>query len=345
MNGAPTTSNKSSSHEIDFVAYHDLQAQVGLSAFQHLSESMRCNWLIGPHSRPSPRAVGAVMLDHSCFQRNVRKGSPGYRYLFHVPHDLADLSVYRGEDSLGAYDILFTPTALHSAVARNCYRDKTKIVETGWPKYDLMAIPDSHKELANTLQSLPYPVTVLYAPTEPKYYEWQDLFPTLLNYPGINVIVKNHICVNPGQPYPAGLEEDYACALRSADEMERAVTSMHSGRLVVAPRTLNICSLFPSVDLVISDSSSVLAEFLPFRNSVETGRHGRGISDCVPEISKIFPDIKYVPTQALLEILSRGRLHELVQPRPPRQPRDRYGLLRPAAGRRIADEIVRHLAA
>jgi len=134
MNGADTTSNTSSSYEIDFCR------------LSRPSGSGRAVCV------PPPLREHAIQLAHRSAQPTVTKGNwrryagslvlpkkrpkriPGIPLLFHLPHDLADLTVYLGEQSLAAYDILFTPTALHSAAARNCYRDRTKIVEAGWPE-------------------------------------------------------------------------------------------------------------------------------------------------------------------------------------------------------------------
>ena len=40
--------------------------------------------------------------------------------------------------------------------------------------------------------------------------------------------------------------------------------------MIVAPRGLNACTLFNAVDYLISDTSSLLAEFTPFGVSIES---------------------------------------------------------------------------
>src|SRR5262249_4740590 len=68
---------------IDFIAYHDLQAQAACTVFDTLARHFDCRWRIGPDQRPSGAEV-AVMLDHFGFHPRLTKGDGGYRHLIHV---------------------------------------------------------------------------------------------------------------------------------------------------------------------------------------------------------------------------------------------------------------------
>ena len=291
------------SDAIDFVAHHDIQAQAAQSIFEELSGRFDCRWLIGPDRKPSG-AASALLIDHAPFQPRIRRSLSGYRRLFHILHDLADFPVYEAERTrLRTCDLLLVPGSMHAEHARRALGESAPIHEIGWPKYDRMAIPAQYAAFADRLKALPYDVTVLYTPTRAFTYEWQYLLPLLRDLP-CNTILKNHIYVNPGQPMPAGCEEEYEVSMRSADEMESALESYGCKHMIIAPRTLNVCALFPHAQMVIADQSSVLAEFIPFGISVETGRYDPDESHCEPEISRYFGDVTYLPRKDLLSVFS-----------------------------------------
>ena len=93
--------------EVDFIAYHDLQAQAGVSIYEEMSKSFVCKWKIGPNQISSSAEI-AIMLDHTAFQPKIRKGKDGYKYLFHLSHDLGDVEIYKDEyERLKDFDIIF----------------------------------------------------------------------------------------------------------------------------------------------------------------------------------------------------------------------------------------------
>jgi hypothetical protein len=285
---------------IDFVAHHDIQAQAALSIFEDLSADFDCRWLIGPDRQPSG-AAAALLIDHAPFQPRIRKSLSGYRYLFHILHDLADLPVYDNERRrLSTCDLLLVPGPLHREHALRALGSRAVVHEIGWPKYDRMEIPTEHAAFTRRLEALPHPFTVLYTPTRAFTYEWRYLLPWLREL-RCNTILKNHIYVNPGQPLPAGCEAEYEASMRSADEMEATLTGDAVDHMIVAPRRLNVCALFPHAHLAIADQSSVVAEFLPFGISVETGRYTPREDQSAPEISRMFPDVVYLPRTELGE--------------------------------------------
>lgn len=301
---------------IDFIAHHDIQAQAAQSIFEELSKTFDCRWLIGQDREPSGAAAG-VLIDHAPFQPRIRRSLSTYRYLFHILHDLADFPVYEAErPRIRTCDLILVPGAMHAQYARQALGADAPVHEIGWPKYDRMAIPAQHAAFEEKLKALPHELTVLYTPTRAFTYEWQYLLPLLRDLP-CNTVLKNHIYVNPGQPMPAGCEEEYVVSMRSADEMEAAIASYASDHVLVAPRTLNVCSLFPFAQVAIADQSSVLAEFLPFGIGIETGRYDPDENHCEPEISRYFPDVAYLPRQQLIDTLSSWtRLSEFLQSRP-----------------------------
>jgi hypothetical protein len=288
---------------IDFVAHHDIQAQAAQSIFEELSYRFECRWLIGADRVPTGAAAG-LLIDHAAFQPRIRRSLSGYRYLFHILHDLADFPVYETErNRIRTCDLVLVPGPMHAEQARKSLGDDAPVHEIGWPKYDRMAIPPQHKAFEEKLRALPHDLTILYTPTRAFTYEWRYLLPLLRELP-CNTVLKNHIYVNPGQPMPAGCEEEYVVSMRSADEMEAAVASYACDHVIVAPRTLNVCSLFPFAKVAIADQSSVLAEFLPFGISIETGRYDPDENHCEPEISRYFPEVAYLPRSELVAMLS-----------------------------------------
>jgi hypothetical protein len=310
--------------QIDFIAYHHLQAQTGESVFDALSRRHICRWLIGPNQKPTG-ADAAVLLDHRGFQPELGKTPGGYRYLFHLSHDLGDLIVYLTE-YLQDFDIVFVPTKLHKAVASRALPE-SKIIVGGWPKYDRMQIPAEQNALRIQIARFQHPFTVLYAPTYANTWEWLAILPPLFDLP-VNVIVKNHIYVNPGQAFPKGQEEAYRESLQSAGEMENSALVLNNPNVIVAPRTLNICSLFPYVNMLISDSSSCTLEFLPFGDvAVETGA---GDSESTwqntnPHSSKITPEIRFVPLVQLRQILAgSGQFQEFLNSHRNRKPAEPF---------------------
>lgn len=289
--------------QIDFIAYHHLQAQAGESVFDALSRQHRCRWLIGPYQKPTG-ADAAVLLDHRGFQPELRKSGGGYKYLFHLSHDLGDLSVYLTE-YLQDFDIVFVPTRMHRTVASRALPE-SKIIVAGWPKYDRMQIPVEESVLRSQIAGFQHPFTVLYAPTYANTWEWLAILPRLFDLP-VNVIVKNHIYVNPGQAFPKGHEAAYRECLQSAAEMENAALAVNSPNVVVAPRPLNICSLFAHVNMLISDSSSCTLEFLPFGDvAIETGAGDAQNTwqNTDPHSSRITPEVRFVPLVQLRQVLA-----------------------------------------
>lgn len=294
---------------VDFIAYHDLQAQTGLSVFEELSTSFACRWRIGPNQLPSAAEI-AVMLDHSGYHPGVKKGRGGYRHLFHLSHDLGDVGIYRRErENLKDYDIVFVPSALHYRQAVEQLAGTTVVMETGWAKYDQIPLVREKGSLIDLLDHLPYEHTLLYAPGLAWTREWEYLLPLFGSLPW-NIIVKNHIYVNNEQRLPPGQESEYVRHLESADSMEKAVLAAAAPNMVVAPRGINICGLFPSVDVLISDQSSVLLEFVPFGLSLETGRYNDNESAYAPESSHLSEHVRFLDKAQICDVLSSPQSFE-----------------------------------
>jgi len=260
--------------EIDFIAHHALQAQAGQSVFDALQSRFRCRWRLGADQAANGKAAAAVLLDHRAFHPRMRKSADGYRYLFHMSHDLGDIAVYNDE-RMDDYDLVLVPGRRHREAARAALGDADRVVEVGWPKFDPSPLPPEHAAQMDRLRALPHPLTVLYAPTWANTWEWRELIPWLAGI-ACNLVVKNHVLVDAGQPFPPGEERRYAECRRSIDAMEAAVRNLGSAaRIVIAPQ-VNLCAMFPHVDVLITDSSSCALEFVPFGASIETGRTGAG---------------------------------------------------------------------
>lgn len=302
---------------VDFIAYHDLQAQAGASVFDALAGHFDCRLRLGPGQAPEGAEI-AVLLDHTGYHPQVRKSFRGYKHLFHLSHDLGDVRVYEKEaDRIREFDIVFVPGPVHLQQARRALGREAILLETGWAKYDRMDFPAEQRGLARLLAGLPRQRTLLYAPSMPGTYEWKRLFPLLERLP-CNVIVKNHICVNSGQPYPKGQEEEYRGHVASVEEMEAFVIRENRAHWIVAPRQMNICALFKFVDVLIADQSSVLLEFLPFGVSVETGRFNAYPADTLYEASAISPAVVRADEAFLAQALdSAENLERFISSRRP----------------------------
>ena len=119
---------------IDFVAYHDLQAQCGLSVFNELSKTHECRWRIDPDQKHDGADV-LIMLDHAPHHPDL-KGK--YKYKFHLPHDIREMSIYSQEKSyLNEYNAFFVPTTIHvSKIGEEREYHAKDVILSGWQKYD-----------------------------------------------------------------------------------------------------------------------------------------------------------------------------------------------------------------
>lgn len=298
--------------QVDFIAYHDLQAQAGLSVFEAMQEHFDCRWLIGPDRQPTC-AKAAILLDHTQHQPQIKKSPEGYQYLFYLSHDLGDIDTYQVEkNNLKDFNIIFVPGENHENHARQAFGSTNQqpfgqntrlVVQGGWPKYDKVNRSLDNRDLEQKIANLPYKQTILYAPSWGYKNEWEQLLPLFKNLP-CNLIVKNHIYVNQGQAYPKGSEAIYESCLQSILEMEAAALADNLPNIVVAPRTLNICSLFPFIDVLVTDQSSVGIEFAPFGISIETGRFNPDPNQLRPQSSLISDYVLFMPLDQLQTVFA-----------------------------------------
>jgi len=295
-----SSSRDTAGRGVDFIAHHALQAQCAQSVFDALSRRFDCRWRLGADQAADGAASAAVLLDHRAFHPRLRKSPQGYRNLFHMSHDLGDIDIYRSE-WLGDFDAILVPGPAHRDAARAALGRDDRIVEVGWPKFDPVALPPDHAAFIQHLRTLAPQPTVLYAPTWPNTWEWRQLLPWLASMP-CRLLVKNHILVDAGKPFPPGEEARYAECRRSIEAMEDYVRGLGSPARIVAPAAMNVCALFPQVDMLITDSSSCAIEFLPFGASIETGRTGAGgnpAEDFDPQGSRLCKAVKCLDLAAM----------------------------------------------
>ena len=276
---------------IDFVAYHDLQAQCGTSIFNELSKTHDCQWRINPYQEYTGSDV-LIMLDHIPHHLKLINK---YKYSFHFPHDMGEFKVYLQEkEALKNYTAIFAPTVIHQSVCKELLPEVPCHL-VGWPKYD--AIRNKSKtaeEIIHKIKRLEG-VKILCAPTNPYSFEWTELLPVLKRHG--SVLVKNHILLNPGQkpPHVEGADQYNLEALHfyktMFDSIEKMEDYASSQNMTVVPRNLNACELFEDVDVLVSDTSSLLAEFLPFGLSIETGRNSQSDETRDMTMSTAFPGI------------------------------------------------------
>ena len=261
---------------IDFVAYHNLQAQCGQSLFNELVRVDRCQWRVNGNQTYTGSDT-LIMLDHAPHHPDL---IGKYKYRFWFPHDMGEVLLhYKEQEANKDYTAYFVPTVIHLATFTHMFGHG--VYNVGWLKYDDMGEDDDAEAIIKEAKGRGLPI-VLYAPTNPDSWEWTALLRQLKKY---TVIIKNHILTNPGQPVPAHQEEHYANMFRSVDQME-AWAARHD--MIVAPRGLNACTLFNAVDYLISDTSSLLAEFTPFGVSIETGRVNQDKTRIIQDMSYIF---------------------------------------------------------
>lgn len=285
---------------IDFIAGHPLQAQGLLAVFDRLKKRAACEWRLGrPVSYTGAEA--AVLIDHVHHHPDFLR----WPRRFYMLHDLGDLDVYVKERHvLRQCTAVIVPDEMHAAEARRrlagrWYRRGATIFVGGWAKYDGLTLDQVNKPLAQVLERLPDKPTVLYAPSWAGTDEWRTLLP-LLNRLPVNLLIKNHpYATAPGEE----VSDFYQRSRQSAAAMEEAARKF-SPPAVVAPADSNVCQLFPYVDVAISDQSSVLAEFLPWGVSYETGANPDGTSQS--SISRWYPEVKYRPLKPLAQDLRQG---------------------------------------
>jgi len=279
--------------KIDFIAYHSIHAQCGQSVFDSLSKYHECRWIMGPFAIPEDGDGDvAIMLDHRAYH-HLFKSRNGYKYLFHLSHDLADINMYK-HDKLFDFDLIFVPTTKHQkACVQNGYK-LNKIIKSGWPKYDLI---ERHNKFSFIESLTADRKTLIYAPTYVVNDEWRLLLKYFSDL-NLNVIIKNHPLIDEGQSFPPGEEEEYKKIVSALDQMEDEARSMN---FVVAPREMNIVELFihSNAKVAVSDISSCLLEFLPFGAAIETGG-GDGPGDA----SSFSNEVKYIPADELVKLSS-----------------------------------------
>lgn len=280
---------------VDFLIHHKIQQQSATFLFAELSKSFKCRW-VRPSDNIDNQADIGILIDHGAYH-NTAKSKKGYKFLFHMSHDLADLNIYATEE-MDNFDKIFLPTSTHYDFCIELGIAPSKIEVGGWLKYDSIQRENPPIEVIGFIEQGLKERTILYSPSWANTFEWRDLFPKLykLNY---NIVIKNHIYLEEG----SGSESQYSYILGSVNEMEEEARKLG---FFVAKRDLNICQLFPFIDILISDSSSCLLEFIPFGVSIETGLSGNSYCDIInykPEASCYSEDVMLLPLHKLLSLL------------------------------------------
>ncbi len=287
-------------HELDIYCHHEIQWQAFTRVAELLEPHHKCNRLIGPAQKPWQNDV-AVLVDHACFQPFANRSN--YSRLIHVAHDLGDTDVYRNEsERLSQCDLLLVPGPLHYEAARRALSN-IPIVQVGWPKLSVAG--------SKSFSEIPKPalgVNVLYAPTNIHTGEWKDLVPALVAT-GHNITIKNHIYWDYENqvPPPSGCEEDYNAALENLKELDAFVKENRFANLHISSRRGNLCNLFPTNDILITDASSAAAEFISFGPAIETGRVSANKAQTVPYISQYSRSVSFIPVDDLLVALPSDR--------------------------------------
>ena len=286
--------------KIQFIAHHEIQAQVFLGIIPLLS-AHECIISIGQDVSVEEGVEIIVLADHLAFQRNVK---PAKRYLLvHMCHDIADLDVYSQERFMIKYFcLILCPSEEHLILARKTL-PKVNSFYVGWQKNTPMQesssnFPDKHR-------------TVILAPTEIADLNWQPILDELLNSK-YRVLIKNHIYwhFEDGVPPPRGQEARYLRHLEEMKKMDEYVKQRNSKDLVLIDRKSNIRLIFPEAFLLITDSSSAAAEFQNFGASIELGVLDKKSGKRLPEISKNFKDVTFMLESELLTNIKQSRIRK-----------------------------------
>jgi hypothetical protein len=283
--------------KIQFVAHHELQAQVfiGIIPYLHMHE---CSISIGQDVIIQADVDVVVLADHLVFQKNI---VPSSNYLLvHLSHDVADLEVYREESiHLKYFSLILCPTIEHLEISRKLFPAIPSFF-VGWQKnmakYNKIDLGSDRDK------------TVIFAPTEIADLDWKPIIQGLMGAQ-YRVIIKNHVYwdFENQAPAPRGQEERYLQHRIQLEKMESYVEEIGSEYLKIVDRRSNITELFESASILITDNSSAAIEFQSHGLSIELGLLDSNSGVRNADVSKVSKEVMFVSEVDLLDWFKNGK--------------------------------------
>ena len=288
---------------IQFIAHHDLQAQVFMGILPYLNEH-KVSVTVGQNVQINEAATIVVVADHLAFQNQIKPASKA-KYV-HLSHDISDLEIYLEDlESLRFFDLILCPTLSHFNSCKFLL-PKVPAFPVGWHKN---SFDKTEFDLTPEFQSeLP---VIIFAPTEIADLDWKKFINrfVLSNY---QVFVKNHIYWNfeYGLAPPSGQEERYYAHKDAVLEMEAYITTQNFKNIKLVDRRSNIKSLFLQADYLITDSSSAALEFINYGKAIEFGIFEENKLTRVPSVSSVDGRVVFIDESELLKSIGENQLNE-----------------------------------
>ena len=288
---------------IQFIAHHDLQAQVFMGILPYLNEH-KVLVTVGQNVQIAEDATIVVVADHLAFQNQIQLASK-CKYV-HLSHDISDLEIYFEDlELLRFFDLILCPTLSHFDSCKSLL-PKVPAFPVGWHKnsFDKKEF-DSIQEFQSEL-----PV-IIFAPTEIADLDWKKFIDGFVSSKH-QVFVKNHIYWNfeYGLVPPLGQEERYYAHRDAVLEMEAYISSQNFENLRLIDRRSNLKSLFRQADYLITDSSSAALEFVSYGKAIEFGIFEKDKLTRVPSVSAVDGRVVFIEESKLLESINENKLNE-----------------------------------
>lgn len=178
-------------YNIDFYYKSKSEKQCLQPIFEELSKNHNCFWYSTLKNKRG-QGDGAFATSHQYGNNQLTKEKDGYSFLFYLPHDLGKVNCYMNED-LREFDILFCPTLAHFKVASYIYKKYPITLQIPIPKLSAMnhTYPPKLRPGRKKIKDLPYPTTIIYAPSYTLTGEWRDVLKIAKNIPA-NFIFKSY---------------------------------------------------------------------------------------------------------------------------------------------------------
>ena len=292
--------------KVDLIAHHSIQSGCVEPLIDLLGQGFAVRTRIGPNCIPDSAEL-AIVTDHLAFQKHVTKKN--YKFLVHMSHDISDIEVYKSERKrLSEFDLILCPGLAHYEICRE-YVPSVTAIPSGWLKYSYL--PQEKFRFGRNK-----PRAILLAITEIGFSPWQEILDQLIKT-DIPILVKNHVYydVDAGLPAPPGLEIEYTNHISELSKFSNYVESLNSQKITILDPKSRITTYFSEVDVLVTDWSSAAVEFLPFGESIETGRFRKLKKSKTVSIermdSNLIEGVHFVSIENLVPMLISNSINQL----------------------------------
>jgi len=209
----------------------------------HLEQLGRARYIVSSNVLPGyfrkKRATSYLQTWHGTPLKRIAFDMPDPRFAAGTRRYFAML-----EREIANWDFLVSPNGFSTEVLRRAFRYNGEIVETGYPRNDVLSAPDRDVVRARVREELGLAegvCAVLYAPT------WRDdaSFSTELDLPRM----------------AAELGDGYAILLRAHKAVADTVALDEGGGVLNVSDRDDVAELFLAADVLITDYSSVMFDF------------------------------------------------------------------------------------